>query len=263
MNDSDGLVLQELSDGIGTVTLAHEQRRNALSRALIEQLIDALDRFRASHARVVVLRARPGVKVWSAGHDIRELPRSGGDPLAYNDPLERAVRAVRAFPAPVIAMIEGGVWGGAVELVLCCDIPIAAPSATFALTPAKIGVPYNPAGLLRIMSEVDLSTIKEMLFTARSVDASRALRSGLINHIVDADEIERFTYDMARCIARLSSKSIASIKEQLVLLSDARPINPDAFERIQELRRSVYDSADFREGVTAFLEKRQPRWPDS
>jgi methylmalonyl-CoA decarboxylase len=254
------LIRQEIREGIGTITFDNDAKRNALSSALIEELSAALDGFTHQHVRAAILRANKGAKVWSAGHDVSELPRSGRDPLAYNDPLEQAIRAVREFPAPVIAMIEGGVWGGAVELAFCCDIPIGAPTATFAITPARIGVPYNPAGILRIMNEIDLSVAKEMFFTARPITADRAMQVGVLNHLVPSEEIEDFTFDMARTIAELSPLSIAVMKEQVRLLGNARPLSPETFERIQGLRRRVYDSHDYQEGITAFMEKRKPKW---
>ena len=85
--------------------------------------------------------AQSGVKVWSSGHDVYELPAGGRDPLGWDDPLRELVRAIEECPAPVIAVIEGGVWGGACEVAFACDLIIAAPSATFAVTPARLGVP--------------------------------------------------------------------------------------------------------------------------
>jgi methylmalonyl-CoA decarboxylase len=208
----------------------------------------------------VILRANKGVKVWSAGHDVNELPRSGSDPLAYDDPLERGIRAIREFAAPVIAMIEGSVWGGACELAICCDVPIGAPNATFAITPARVGIPYNPAGILRLMNEVDVSIVKEMFFTAQPMKAERALEVGILNHLVPPEELEAFTWQMARTIGEMAPLSVSVIKEQMRLLSNARPLSPETFERIQGLRRRVYDSRDYAEGITSFLEKRKPVW---
>ena len=254
------LIRSELQDGIGTITFENDAKRNALNSELIGEMMRALDAFKAQHARVAILRAKKGAKVWSAGHDITELPRSGRDPLAYNDTLEIAIRGVREFPAPVIAMIEGSVWGGAVELAICCDIPIGSPTATFAITPARIGVPYNPAGILRIMNEIDLSVAKEMFFTAKPIDATRAMAVGILNHLVPTEELEAFTYDMARTITELSPLAIQVMKEQVRLLGNARPLSPETFERIQGLRRRVYDSHDYQEGIAAFEEKRKPVW---
>ena len=160
----------------------------------------------------------------------------------------------------MIALIEGSVWGGACELAICCDIPVGSPTATFAITPAKIGVPYNPAGVLRMMNEIDVSIVKEMFFTAQPIPAERALAVGILNHLVPAEEIEAFCWRLATSITAMAPLSIAVIKEQIRLLCDARPLNPETFERIQGLRRNVYDSHDYAEGLTAFLEKRKPVW---
>lgn len=253
-------VLVEIKGAIGTITLNNDQKRNALSRELISQFIEAFELCKNNQTRVVVLRANRGVKVWSAGHDITELTKTGYDPLGYGDPLELATRAVREYPGPVLALIEGTVWGGACELVLSCDIPMCTPEATFALTPARLGVPYNPSGILRILSEVDTSVVKEMFFTARPVPAERALDVGLINHILPSNEIESFVYAMAEDITHLSPLSISIAKEQIRAISGARPLSPEAFERIASLRRKVFESQDYQEGVTAFLEKRKPKW---
>jgi methylmalonyl-CoA decarboxylase len=144
------LVQSELTDSIGSITLDQPAKRNALSEALIEQILAAFKRFREASARVVVIRADRAASVWSSGHDIAELPQ-GHDPLAYSDPLERLLRAVRSFPAPVIAMIHGSVWGGATDLVLSCDLVIGDETCAFAVTPVNLGLPYNTTGLLQFM----------------------------------------------------------------------------------------------------------------
>ena len=106
------LVLTEKRNATGIITLNNLDKRNALSEALIEEVTEALRGFQALNIRAVVLRAPPGVRVWSAGHDVNELPARGRDPLGWNDPLRILIRSIQEFPAPVIALIEGGVWGG-------------------------------------------------------------------------------------------------------------------------------------------------------
>ena len=252
------LVRVSIHDNVGTLILDHDAKRNALSSALIEELVAAFDDFAARKIRVVILRANPGVRVWSSGHDVTELPRSGHDPLAYQDPLERLIRAVRAYPGAVLGMIEGGVWGGACEVALCCDLLVATPSATFAITPARLGLPYNASGLLRVMNVVGVMIAKEMFFTAQPLSAERAHHAGIVNHLVPATRIETFTDELAASSRRCSPLAIAIIKETLRLLGNAAPLPPETFERIQGLRRRVYESEDYREGIDAFLEKRQP-----
>jgi methylmalonyl-CoA decarboxylase len=224
----------------------------------IGELIEAFSGLGRQQARAVILRAKPGARVWSAGHDINELPQPGRDPLHYLDPLEQLIRAIRSFPGAVIALIEGSVWGGACELALCCDLIVATPSSTFALTPARLGVPYNSSGVLRVMNAVGMMLAKEMFFTAAPVPAERVWRAGVISQLVEPAEIEEQTRALARRISENSPLAIAVLKETLRLLGNAAPLHPETFERIQGLRRAVYDSADYREGVEAFQQKRKP-----
>ena len=252
------LILTEFHDSIGTITFNHDSKRNALSGALIQGLIQALNDLIYQGARVIILRANKGASVWSAGFDITEFPQPGRDPLAYDDPLEQAIRAIQRCPAPVLALLEGSVWGGACELAMVCDILIGTAKTSFAITPVRLGVAYNPTGILHIINMVGMTMAREMLFTAQPVAATRALQIGLLNHLVPVAELEEFTYEMARTIAENSPISISVIKEQLRLLSNALPLSSETFERIQGLRRQVYDSHDFQEGQKAFLEKRKP-----
>jgi methylmalonyl-CoA decarboxylase len=252
------LIITNHSDSIGTIILNHPETRNSLSNQLLTELIGALEFFEMRKARAVVIRAVAGVKVWSSGFDITELPVPGRDPLSYNDPLEQALREIQLFPAPVIAMIEGSVWGGACDLSFICDIAVGCPTAAFAITPAKIGVPYNSTGILHFINVVGPRMTREMFFTARPIAADRAMQLGILNHLVPTDELEVFTYAMAAQIAENSPLAIAVIKEQLRLLGNSHPLSPETFERIQGLRRKAYDSADYLEGKQAFLEKRKP-----
>jgi methylmalonyl-CoA decarboxylase len=245
-------------DGVATLTLDHYAKRNALGAALIAEVLEAFERFRGQRARAVVLRAAGLKKVWSAGHAIDELPKAGIDPLPYDGPLEKLLRAVKRFPAPVIAMIHGSVWGGACELVMACDIVIADESASFAVTPAKFGLPYNAAGFLNFMSRLPLHVVKEMFFTAEPIAAPRAERVGIVNLIVPEAELEQRSYAMARIMASHSPSAIAAYKETIRVLSEAVAVNPDTYEYLHGLRRDVYSGENYQEGIAAFLEKRKP-----
>ncbi len=252
------LILTDFHDSIGTMTFNNDCKRNALCGDLLHELILAINDLIYQGARAMVLRANKGASVWSAGFDITEFPDSSRDPLAYDYPLEQAIRAIQHCSAPVIAMLEGTVWGGACELAMVCDILIGTEKTSFAITPARLGVPYNPTGILHVINMIGMTMAREMFFTAQPVAAERALAIGLLNHVVPVSELEEFTYAMARTIAQNSPISISVIKEQLRLLGNALPLGPETFERIQGLRRMVYDSQDFQEGQKAFLEKRKP-----
>jgi methylmalonyl-CoA decarboxylase len=263
MDDIQGpkpLISPQIDGQIGTIILDNPEKRNALSHAVIEAVIAALESFEAADVRSVILRAQPGVKVWSSGHDVYELPAGGRDPLGWDDPLRELVRAIEECPAPVIAAIEGGVWGGACEVVFACDLIIAAPSATFAVTPAKLGVPYNVSGMLTFMNACPMRIVKEMVFTAKPISAQRAESLGVINHMVPSEDLESFARSMAENIAQNAPLSISVMKEQLRMLAGAHPMSPRRFERVQGLRRIVWESEDYEEGLRAFKQKRKPRF---
>jgi len=164
------------------ITLNNPKKHNALSTALIDELCAALEEMLLSQVRVVVLRAPAGAKVFSAGHDVQELPTNGRDPLTYGDPVRRVIRIIELFPAPVIAMVEGSVWGGACELVMSCDIIVAGDDSTFAVTPAKLGMPYNISGVQNFLNTGGMPLCKEMLFTAQPMGVQRLLVQGIVSH---------------------------------------------------------------------------------
>jgi methylmalonyl-CoA decarboxylase len=254
------LIQKKLDGKIGTIALDHYEKRNALGSELIAEVVGALNEFKGRDIRALVVRSATSGTVWSAGRDVTELPKADVDPFPYTDPFEQLLRAVREFPAPVLAMIHGTVWGAACELVLNCDLVFADETCTFAITPAKMGLPYTLSGLLTFMARVPLGLTKEMFFTAEPISVERAERAGLVNQIVPAAQLESTVYDNARTIATRSPASIRASKEAIRVLSDAVAINPATYEYLQSLRREVYFGMDYREGIQAFLEKRPPKF---
>ncbi len=252
------LIRYETQDHVGIITLTNSAKRNAFSHEMMRALSEALQTFEAAKIRVVVIKAEDGATVWSAGHDIGELPAEHLDPLRYTDPMEETLRAIRQFPGPVIAMEHGGVWGGAFDLVLSCDLVLADPTATFAITPVNIGLPYNTTGLLHFTGRLRLNVIKELFFTAEPVSAEMALEWGIINRLVSEEHLASATLALAHKMALKAPLAMAVIKEQLRVLSDYQPIAAQTFERLQDMRRKVYESADYKEGLAAFHEKRRP-----
>jgi methylmalonyl-CoA decarboxylase len=251
------LVQVQVTDSIAWLTLSSPPV-NALSVELIDDLEAALAAQQPPDVRAVVIRGPAGASVFSAGHDVNELPRNGRDPLTYNDPLRTVVRRIETHPTPVIAMVEGSVWGGACEVVLSCDLVVASTESTFALTPARLGVPYNLSGTLNLMKVADMHFVKEMLFTARPIPAARMAAAGVINRVVPASELASTTADLCAEIRAASPLVHRIMKEELRVLANAHPMTPESYERIQSLRREVYDSEDYQEGIRAFLEKRRP-----
>jgi methylmalonyl-CoA decarboxylase len=254
------LIVKTLKDRIGTLQFNNPTKLNCLSHALMAELMDGLTSLVKDEALVIILRGTPGAKVWSAGHDIFELPEPRRDPLSYGDPLETLLREVQDCPVPVIAMVEGTVWGGACDLCCSSDIVIAADNATFAMTPAKVGIPYNASGLIHFIHHIGVNKAKEMFFTAAPRPALEAWNNGFVNHVVSVAELESFTYELAGKVTKNSPLAVRAIKAQFRLLTKGGLIDAETAERIQAIRRKVYDSGDYAEGIKAFKEKRAPHF---
>jgi methylmalonyl-CoA decarboxylase len=254
------LIERSVSGRTGVLQFNRPEKHNSLSNALMREMMDGLDALVAGGVRVVVLRAAPGAKVWSAGHDINEIPEPRRDPLGYFDALETLLRKIQDCPVPVLAMVEGSVWGGACDLCCSCDIVIAAHGVTFAMTPAKIGIPYNASGLIHFTNLIGVNKAKEMFFTAQPVSVDDAWNNGFVNHVVEAAELEAFTMKIASTIAANAPLAVQSLKAEFRLLNRGHSIDAETAEQIQALRRRVYDSEDYAEGVRAFKEKRAPQF---
>lgn len=252
-DEAPGLVVE--------VTMRQAGRRNALSGPMLDALSDALTEAEEAGARALVVRAEPGVTTWSAGYDIAELPLDGSDPLTWTNPLESFLHTLRRAPFPVIAAVEGGVWGGACELVLTCDLVVAVESATFAITPARLGIPYNTAGVGHFLAALPLNVAREMFFTADPVSATAMAEYGVVNRLcTDSDDLTTVATALARRISQRAPLAISAIKGEITTLTDARSLTSDDFERLTALRRAAWRSEDYQEGIRAFTEKRSPRF---
>ncbi|MCF8126938.1 MAG: methylmalonyl-CoA decarboxylase [Deltaproteobacteria bacterium] len=252
------IVLTQLQNHIGIVTMNNSGKLNTLSSELVQGILEAFDGFEEAKARVVILRAVPGVKVWSAGHNMKEMPLGGQDPVTWNESFQKLLHRVRHLPMPIIGLIEGTVWGGACDLCMTCDMLVGAPSATFAITPVKLGISYNTAGVSHFLGVLPTHIVKEMLFTAEPISAEVAYKFGLLNKLVEADKLEETAMQMAAVIASRAPLAVHVLRREIQTLTNGQALSPDNFEAIQELRREAYRSEDFKEGISSFFERRDP-----
>jgi enoyl-CoA hydratase len=258
----DNLLLIERKDRISTLILNRPEKRNALSPPLLFQFADALNQIKEDgEIRCLVIRGA-GDKAFSAGYDISELPTDRipekTKALRGKNPLPLALQAIVDFPYPVIAMLNGHAFGGGCELATACDLRIAAETARLGMPPAKLGIVYTWAGIIRFINIVGLANAKEIFFTGRAYEASRAKEMGWIHYVVPPDQLASFTYQMAQEISENAPLSVRGLKVIFQKCLGYQKIDPQAAKEMEALRDQSFRSEDLLEGQRAFLEKRRP-----
>jgi len=247
----------QIANNIGVATISNPPV-NSLSSGVCEKLLESFDEFEKARVRVIIIGADPRTKIWSAGHDIREIPLDGHDAVTWTTGFEEVLRRIRNCKIPVIAMLHSSVWGAACDLAVTCDLAIGTPRTTFAITPVKLGISYNTAGMSHFLGALPLHIIKEMVFTGNPLSAEDAYRFGLLNRLVSPEKLEATTMEIAETIAGRAPLAVAVVKAELISLSRGAPMSADEYEFIQGERRAAFFSDDLKEGVKAFFEKRAP-----
>ncbi|MCR5834668.1 MAG: methylmalonyl-CoA decarboxylase [Selenomonadaceae bacterium] len=256
------LVNKEIKDRVCYIEMQNADHFNCLSEQMCAELMESLKFAYDNECVGIVIKAQTRRGVWSAGHDIHELPLDGSDPLDFEVPMEKLLREVQDTPIPVIACVSGTVWGGACDLCLSCDMIVSSKNATFAITPAKIGIPYNASGILHFINQLGMNKAREMFFLGTPITADDALNVGLINHVAEENDLDNMLEEKFLApLRRNSILSISAIKRQFRILSRASTvISAENFERINAYRSRVFDGEDYKEGIKSFLEKRPPQY---
>jgi enoyl-CoA hydratase/carnithine racemase len=241
---------------VATLTIDRPAKRNAMSYEMWSALPDLLGKVAADDSvRALVIR---GTDHFSAGADISEFTTLRADPdgaRRYGAAVHAGERAIATLPKPTIAAVRGVCVGGGCEIALACDLRVAAADARFGITPAKLGIVYNATSTKRLVDAVGPAWARQILFTAEIIDAATALRIGLVNELC-ADPVARASA-LAETMAARSQVSVHGAKTIIDRITEGLSIED---ETVHALYESSVRSADYAEGVQAFLEKRPPRF---
>ena len=263
--ESEIPLLSEIRGAVGLLTFNRPERRNALSPQLLDELCGVLADWASDGAVRAVVITGAGDQAFSAGYDIRAIETVGpaGQSRAADGPrgtpFERALAAVRDFPYPTIAMINGHCFGGALHLALCCDLRIAADHISMGMPPAKLGVVYGAEGLWQFLQVLGSARTRELLFTGRAYRGAELRRLGIVEHWVEAAELASTAFALAEEISRNAPLALRGIKRILNRLEDPA-LDPELQAEAGRLVAEAFGSADLKEGQAAFLEKRPPRF---
>ena len=254
-----GDILYEINDGIGRITFNRPQARNAFTFRMYEQLAEICQQAENDPSVKVLLLTGAGEKAFAAGTDISEFKSfsTPEDALNYESRIERVLTALENSRLPTIAAIAGVCTGGGFTIAGCCDLRIGAANARFGVPIGRtLGNCLSMANYVRLAALLGPARVKDIIFTARLIDAEEACKIGLLGEVLpDYDSLQRRADELARTVASQAPLTLRATKEALRRIREK--MNP---EEDRDLVLMCYMSRDFREGMDAFLNKRPPKW---
>lgn len=259
-NVTDQLVIEK-HKGLGYIGLNQPEKHNAISYEMWQGIARTLDDFEADDGVRVIVITGEGSKAFSAGADISQFEKKRGSADAievYNAAVKLAYHKLTNVPKPTIARIAGYCIGGGLGTALCCDLRIASEDSTFGIPAAQLGLGYGYDALNPLVALVGPSLAKEILFTARRFSAQEAFDMGLINRVLPRKVLDAFVKDYTDTMAGNAPLTIKACKQIVA------EILKDSEERdlalCKQLVDDCYASQDYKEGRTAFMEKRKPNF---
>jgi enoyl-CoA hydratase/carnithine racemase len=256
------LVLDYPAEAVARIRISSPERRNALDHEILDALAEALPRLdHGIETRCVVITGAP--PAFSAGYDLTAIPgetfeRDAEALVAH--PFHDAMEALAAHPWPTVAAINGHCLGGGLELAMTCDLRICAAGAKLGMPPAKLGLVYSHTGLRKFLDTLGLARTKELFLTGRNFAAERAERIGLVHEVVEDGDFEAAALELAAEVASNAPLSTRGNKRAIEVLNSNPLLSEQQEAGLIALRESCFSSADLREGVEAFAEKRKPHW---
>ncbi len=245
---------------LATLTFNRPDVRNAMTWEMYQALVDACDTVDASEAiRTLILRGAGG-KAFVSGTDIAQFQEfdSPGDGIAYERRLDEVLDRLERVTKPTIAQIQGVATGGGCAIALACDLRYCTPESRFGMPIARtLGNCLSVANHARLLDLMGPARVKELIFTGRLINAKEAAALGLVNRVVEADQLDRTVREVAAAIAENAPLTILATKEIVRRIQASRRPDPADGRDLIEL---CYTSEDFAEGVEAFLAKRPPKW---
>jgi enoyl-CoA hydratase/carnithine racemase len=252
-------MLARREGAVGYLIFNNPERHNAVSLEMWAAATRILEEFGNDDAVRVVVVTGAGGKAFISGADISKFGDERATEAAvahYNETVSKANRTFHEFPKPTIAMIRGYCIGGGLGLAVCCDLRIASDNSRFGIPAAKLGLGYGFPGIKRLADLVGPSFAKEIFFTARQFDAEEARLMGLVNRVLPAEELDAYVRNYAETIAANAPLTVNSVK--FIVGETVKDPDQRDLARADALVQACFNSKDYVEGRTAFMEKRKP-----
>ena len=253
------IILEHAEPGIYVLTVNRPKALNALNAATLDELANAIARVAEDTAARVLLVTGAGDKAFVAGADISAMQSmSTFEARAFSEKGTRVMQSIEALPIPVIALVNGYALGGGCELAMSCDWIIASERAVFGQPEVNLGIPPGFGGTQRLARLIGRARALELVITGRQLKADEALRIGLANHVVPSEQLMEKGLEMARLIAVKAPIAVRVCKQAVQRGLDLDLASGCVLET--NLFAFAFGTEDRKEGMTAFLEKRSPKF---
>lgn len=254
-------IQSEVEGPVGRIIFNNPAKHNAVSLDMWEAVEGYLSEFKDNDDIRVVVITGVGGRAFVSGADISKFENERASEEAiknYNKNVSRAYDSIYNFPKPTIAMIRGYCIGGGMGLATVCDLRVCTEASTFAVPAAKLGLGYGHDKVKLLMNLVGPAFVKDIFFTARQFKSEEAFNMGFINRIVADDELETYVQDYAERIAGNAPLTISHIKK--VAIEMVKDVDDRDMDSVTEAFNKCFNSEDYKEGRTAFMEKRKPNF---
>ncbi len=240
-----------------TELVLNQPPRNVLDREMLTALVGALDELAAADAPVLLIKANG--KHFSTGYSIKDIPEEifHRDPgVRALAPFEQLMDRLTNYPAPIVAAVQGDAYGGAVELLACCDLRVAAEGVRLGVPPVRLGLVYSHTGLRRMIRGFGSPMVREMLMTGEAITAKRAFHVGFFNRLVAAEALDQSANQLMETMAKGGPSALRGTRRILNLLEEAEVLPDEALNEIAELRHASWSGEEFVKARDAFIDKR-------
>src|ERR1700680_3989086 len=252
-------LLYEIKDGVGRITFNRPEARNAFTFRMYERLAEICQQAAADSSVMVLVLSGADEKAFAAGTDISEFKKfsTAQDAMDYEARINGLLDAFERIPIPTIAAISGVCTGGGTTIAACCDLRIGAANARFGVPIGRtLGNCLSMSNYVRLAALLGPARVKDIIFTARLIDAEEACKIGLLSEVLpDYDSLQARANELARTVVSQAPLTLRATKEALRRIKDKMSPEED-----RDLILKCYMSRDFREGMDAFLNKRPPKW---
>jgi enoyl-CoA hydratase/carnithine racemase len=253
----------ECKDLIGIITINNPEKKNAVNNEMLIRIGQSLEQMEADGFRAIIIRGT-GDRMFCSGYDVSAFPKVADSILGRGNEKDRpdyvrlTARKFEEITVPVIAMINGHCMGAGLDMAGACDLRYAASGVKFQIPPARLGITYNPEGVMRLINTVGVGRAKELLYLAQDVTAEKAYEMGFLNRVLPREELESFTMSVARNIAENAPLAIRGMKKIFKYCLEHQKITEERDLEAAQIFQGLIQSKDAAEALLSFLEKRKP-----